>query len=119
MVWVLTNKDRDSRLEIQCSVPTVYRLNLTSNAMRNATAEVLKMCYEKSLKILTIHTDGQWIKLMTRDSFENTLTVHQLTKDACKTVQKMSKKEIIHNISEISRVKYDHLKLLQADKSKA
>jgi hypothetical protein len=71
MVWVLTNKDRNTKTEIPCSLPVAYGLKyyrLTTQAMRNATEAVLKSCSEHGLKVLCFATDGQWLNLMNRDA---------------------------------------------------
>ena len=52
MVWVLTNKDRNSRLEIPCSVPIAYGLKdyrLPAAALRDATDEILAVCIQKGI----------------------------------------------------------------------
>lgn len=55
MMWVITNKNRNSFLEIPCSLPIAYGLKdyrLTSNLMRSATDQVLNECRENGLKIM-------------------------------------------------------------------
>lgn len=119
MVWVLTNKNRNSRSEIPCSVPVAYGLKnyrLTANAMRKATEEVLKRCDDNGVRILTFYTDGQWIKIMTRDEDENPLTLHQLTKDIWKSVQKKTKKILIDDISPVNRINENHLQSIELEK---
>ena len=70
-MWVLTNKDRNSRLEIPCSMPIAYGLKdyrLPAAALRDATDKILEVCHQKGFHIRSLSTDGQWIELMTRDS---------------------------------------------------
>lgn len=91
MVWVLTNKDRNSRLEIPCSMPIAYGLKdyrLPATALRDATDEILEVCHQKGFHIRSLSTDGQWIQLMTRDSEHRPLTVFQLQKDVWWEVEK-------------------------------
>jgi 4-aminobutyrate aminotransferase-like enzyme len=78
------NKNRNSSLEIPCSLPIAYALKdykLTSNLTRKATDEVLNECKRNGLKILSFATDGQWIKLMSRDSQNTPLTIFQHQRD--------------------------------------
>lgn len=85
MVWVLTNKDRNSSLEIPCSLPIAYGLKdyrLSAKEMRDATDYVLEKCHEKGIHVVGFYTDGQWISLMHRDNNGNLLTLVQLQKDA-------------------------------------
>ena len=94
MVWVLTNKDCNSRLEIPCSVRIAYGLKdyrLSAAALRDATDEILEVCHQKGFHIRSLSTDGQWIQLMTRDSEHRPMTVFQLQKDVWSKVKKMSK----------------------------
>ena len=105
MVWVLANKDRNSRLEIPCSVPIAYGLKdyrLSAAALRDATDEILEVCHQKGFHIRSLSTDGQWIQLMTRDSEHRPLTVFQLQKDVWSEVKKMSKSELIAVISKLN-----------------
>jgi len=77
MVWVLTNKDRNTKTEIPCSLPVAYGLKyyrLTTQAMRNATEAVLKSCSEHGLSSVI---DGQWINLMNREASGKLLTLLQ------------------------------------------
>ena len=62
MVWVLTNKDRNSKLEIPCSLPIAYGLKdykLTNQAFRCATEEILKECRKRGIRVFSFATDGQ------------------------------------------------------------
>lgn len=57
MVWVLTDKDRNSKLEMPCSLPTAYWIinyRLTSQAFRNATEEVLKESRQRGIRVLRL-----------------------------------------------------------------
>ena len=105
MVWMLTNKDRNSRLEIPCSVPIAYGLKdyrLPATALRDATDEILEVCHQKGFHIRSLSTDGQWIQLMTRDSEHRPMTVFQLQKDVWSKVKKMSKLELIAVIRKLN-----------------
>ena len=93
-MWMLTNKDRNSWLEVPCSVPKACGLKdyrLSPAALRDATDEVLEVCHQKGFHIRSLSTDGQWIQLMTRDSEHRPMTVFQLQKDVWSKVKKMSK----------------------------
>ena len=57
-----------------------------------------------TLKILSFATDGQWIKLMLRDSKDKPLTVFQFQKDICNSTQSLSKQELIKRIAETNKV---------------
>ena len=85
MVWVLTNKVRNSSLEIPCSLPIAYGLKdykLSAKETRDATEYVLEKCHDNGIHVVDICIDGQWISLMHRDSNNNPLTLLQLQKDA-------------------------------------
>lgn len=67
MVWVLVDKDKNSKLEITCSLPTAYELqdySLNSQAFRNTTEEVLKESRQREICVLSFATDDQWIQNM-------------------------------------------------------
>ena len=107
MVWVLTNKDRNSKLEIPCSVPIAFGLKdyrLTSNAMRKATEKVLSECRKRNIRVDSLSADGQWIQLMLRDQDGNPSTVYQLQRDVWRDVKKLSKQDIVKKISVLNRV---------------
>ena len=111
MVWVLTNKDRNTKTEIPCSLPVAYGLKdyrLTTQAMRNATEAVLKSCSEHGLKVLCFATDGQWLNLMNRDASGKPLTLLQLRKDVWDELRSFSKSELISKISELGRSMDDY-----------
>jgi hypothetical protein len=108
MVWVLTNKDRNTKTEIPCSLPVAYGLKyyrLTTQAMRNATEAVLKSCSEHGLSSVT---DGQWINLMNREASGKLLTLLQFRKDVCDELRSFSKLELISKISELGRTMDDY-----------
>lgn len=108
MVWVLTNKDRNTKTEIPCSLPVAYGLKyyrLTTQAMRNATEAVLKSCSEHGLSSVT---DGQWINLMNREASGKLLTLLQFRKDVCDELRSFSKLELIPKISELGRTMDDY-----------
>ena len=109
MVWVLTNSNRDSSLELPCSLPIAYGLKdykLTSAAMRKATNYVLEKCNEKGIRVCSFSTDGQWINLMNRASNGKPLTLLQLQKDTWSKVQKISKTDLVKLISGLNVVNY-------------
>ena len=104
MVWVLTNKHRNSSLETPCSLPVAYGLKdykLTTSAMRSATNHVIQECHKHGLKILSISTDGQWIQMMSRDSNNKPLTLYQLVRDIWKDSQKLSKQELLKRLGQV------------------
>ena len=108
MVWVLTNKDRNTKTEIPCSLPVAYGLKyyrLTTQAMRNATEAVLKSCSEHGLSSVT---DGQWVNLMNREASGKLLTLLQFRKDVCDELRSFSKLELISKISELGRTMDDY-----------
>jgi hypothetical protein len=108
MVWVLTNKDRNTKTEIPCSLPVAYGLKyyrLTTQAMRNATEAVLKSCSEHGLSSVT---DGQWVNLMNREASGKLLTLLQFRKDVCDELRSFSKLELISKISELGRTIDDY-----------
>jgi hypothetical protein len=78
MVWVLTNKNRNSTSTIPCSLPIVFGLKdhkLNSDSMRSATNHIFQECTKKGIKVLSFATDGQWIQLMSCDSKKNPQTI--------------------------------------------
>lgn len=104
MVWVLTNKNRNSNQEIPCSIPIAFGLKdyrLSGNAMRQATNFVLKQCTNSGLNILNLSTDGQWIQLMNRDTSGKDLTIFQLQKDVWNSTKSMSKQELLKQLVNI------------------
>ena len=106
MVWVLTNKNRNSSLEIPCSVPVAFGLKdyrLTSDAMRSATDHVLRECQKSGIKILSFAADGQWIQLMTRDSKNQPLTILQFHKDMWNDTKSISKQELVKKIAGVNK----------------
>ena len=108
MVWVLINKDRNTKTEIPCSLPLAYGLKyyrLTTQAMRNATEAVLKSCSEHGLSSVT---DGQWVNLMNREASGKLLTLLQFRKDVCDELRSFSKLELISKISELGRTMDDY-----------
>jgi hypothetical protein len=108
MVWVLTNKDRNTKTEIPCSLLLAYGLKyyrLTTQAMRNATEAVLKSCSEHGLSSVT---DGQWVNLMNREVSGKLLTLLQFRKDVCDELRSFSKLELISKISELGRTMDDY-----------
>ena len=107
MVWVLTNKDRNSKQEIPCSIPIAFGLKdykLTASAMRQATEFVLEECQKRRIRIDSLSADGQWILLMNRDEFGRPSTIYQLQKDVWQSVRKMSKAEIVRKLLSINVV---------------
>lgn len=105
MVWVLTNKDRNSSLEIPCSLPIAYGLKdyrLSAKEMRDATDYVLEKCHEKGIHVVGFYTDGQWISLMHRDNNDNLLTLVQLQKDAWVSTKGLGKVDLIRKFSGIN-----------------
>ena len=106
MVWVLTNKDRNSSVEIPCSLPIAYGLKdykLSSKEMRDATEYVLRKCHEKGIHVVGFYTDGQWMPLMHRDGSGSPLTILQLHKDVWEDSKSLSKPELIRRISKLNR----------------
>ena len=104
MVWVLTNKDRNSMQEIPCSIPIAFGLKdykLTASAMRQATEFE---CQKRRIRIDSLSADGQWILLMNRDEFGRPSTIYQLQKDVWQSVRKMSKAEIVRKLRSINVV---------------
>ena len=105
MVWVLTNKHRNSTLEIPCSLPIAYGLKdyrLTAKSMREATECVLQTCAKAGLHVLSFATDGQWLPVMVRDAKGKPLTLFQLQKDIWAACQKMTKAELSNNIVKLN-----------------
>ena len=72
--------------------------------MKSATDQILNECRENGLKILGFATEGQWIKLMSRDSKDKPLTVFQFQKDIWNSTKSLSKQALIKRISETNKV---------------
>ena len=107
MVWVLTNKDRNSKLEIPCSLPIAYGLKdykLTNQAFRCATEEILKECRKRGIRVFSFATDGQWIQTMVRDGTKRPLTIYELQKDVWSDVQKLTKAELVRKIALLNKI---------------
>lgn len=106
MVWVITNKNRDSSTQMPCSLPIAYGLKdykLTSDFMRSATGHVLKECAKHGIRVLSFATDGQWKQLMNRDSMHKPLTIYQFQKDFWESTKHLSKNELVKKITEINK----------------
>ncbi|KAK3085496.1 hypothetical protein FSP39_004241 [Pinctada imbricata] len=110
MVWVLTNKDRNSKLEIPCSVPVAFGLKdyrLSCKAMRQATGKVLAECRKRNIRVDSFAADGQWAQLMLRDGDGKPSTLLQLQKDVWRSVTKHSKQDLIAKISNLNKVQLE------------
>lgn len=106
MVWVLSDRNRNSKREIPCSVPITHGpkdYKLSSEAMHQATLHVLSECKERNLKVDSFSTDRQWINLMTRDGKGNPTTIYQLQKDLWKEVKKISKQELYKVLASLNK----------------
>lgn len=98
MVWVLSDKDRNSGLQAPTSLPVAYGLKdykFTAGAMRKATESVLAECSERGLHVVLLATDGQWYKLMVRDELNKPLTIYQLQRDVWDEAKKVSRPAIL------------------------
>ena len=101
MVWVLTNKNRNSFLEIHCSLPIAYGLKdykMSAKEMRDTTEYVLEKCHENGIHVVGFYTDGQWISLMHRDSDNNPIILLQIQM----STKGLSKADLIRNLTSIN-----------------
>jgi hypothetical protein len=106
MMWVITNKNRNSSTQMPCSLPIAYGLKdyrLTSNLMRSATDHVLRECTKHGIKVLSFAADGQWIQLMSRDSAGKPLTIYQFQKDFWDSTKQFSKTELVKRVAKVHR----------------
>ena len=99
LVAVLSDLDRTKTHEqhIQ-AIPIAYGLSgysLKVEAVRSIIHELIELCYQRSIAVRSVSSDGQFYKLCVRDGNNEPLTILQLAKDTWASVKKTKKEDII------------------------
>ena len=113
--FMLSDLDREYHSERHPAVPVAYGLkgySLPTTTIRKMIEFVLKECWDKGLYTPICCFDGQWSHMAVRDGEENPLTILQLQKTVFSSVKRLSKSEIIRNISALNVIKCNNLEEL-------
>lgn len=106
LVWLIQDTDRNWNPEVPHALPCAYALkgySLTVQQMRGMCDDVLTACRSHGINVVGMAFDGQWIKLINRNSQNEPLTLLQLQKDVFGKACKVTKGKQIQYLKEVSK----------------
>ena len=93
--------------------------SLDTETMRRILEAVLNACFMEGMHVPAISFDEQWHNIAVRESNGLPLTLLQLQKDVCKSVESMSKRSIMKEIESLNSFSTWHFENLREDEENA
>ena len=112
VMFMICNKDRMYDVNIPNALPLAYTMtgnSVTNEQARKLINKVKNTLADNDIPVLCYCYDGQWKNLFVEDDCGSPLTLLQIHLRTWSKVSKMSFNRLLHDISQVSKVKHKDL----------